>query len=710
MQNQNFLYQPNLPHYDSEIYGRYNNYPNRYNYLPKQINNSINEFLSDEENINPNGFYFLTDKNGSTNNEKFANKLILNTPYSFSNSGTNIIEINPLFGFMKKKENNNILLTRKNDERIINNKAKMNSNDGIKKDCNIFNNDIKNNYKLKKKFSSIVIGNNLNENENFSFYNNINNNSYSCYNHQYIKSNSHRINNQSKNSYLIKDYNTKHEYNKKYPYDITNKEIKFDSYTYNNGKCITISEKDILYNNIDNTNYNYLKTAEMINNKNRNMTNIHNKTNLIKIVKNIKSTNKKILKAYRPPINKNISHSKIETFDNKNKFKRINSQNVNRINGKIIRIDINNSNNNILTSKPEENKNIKVNNLVNFQNHNENNHGKNNHSFYEIRSVSKDLFNQNNNIQSKSNNNEIINIVYKNNKNNIFDKTNKEKIKKISNSSINENISVKDKLNQKPKLINFAKLNEYLKNKEGKSYNIQKKISKNINNIGNNSKLQMNYPNSMKESINTINSNLNYNYNNFLVQDKMKKEKKNIIVKIDRLKSNNCKENLPLKKNVQINNNEKKLIKCNENIKQLNNKHINSKENSGNVLCLDKPNLSNIRNIRIIDSTSFSYFPFVKDNKLNNKNNNKNIKKSKKLYSKKNIIQLNNINKKTYEEDFPLIINNNFKILNNLLKPQISFRIALFGNNVPEYEKYFLVNTFFSANMRDKPYESESDF
>ena len=120
--------------------------------------------------------------------------------------------------------------------------------------------------------------------------------------------------------------------------------------------------------------------------------------------------------------------------------------------------------------------------------------------------------------------------------------------------------------------------------------------------------------------------------------------------------------------------------------------------------------MSNIRNMRKIDSNSFSFFPAVKVNEINKKSGNKNIKKNKKLYSKKNLIQLTNINKKTYEEDFPLNINNNKKILNNLLKPQISFRIALFSKKEPEYEKYFLVNTFFSANMRDKPEGSESDF
>ena len=706
MQNQNYFYQPNLTNYDSGIYGRYNNFPYPYNYIPKQMNNSLNEFLSDEENINPNGFYFLTDKNGSMNNEKIINTLLSRAPYTFSNSQTNAIEINHLSGINKKIENSNKKLSRKNDVRLINNSARMHSNEGVKIDYNLFNKDINKDYKLKKKYSSIATGNNLNENDNFSFYNNINNNSYSCYNHQYTKNNSHRIDNQINNNYLIKDYKAKHEYKEKCLYDNVNKEIKFDSFNYNNGKCITITEKDKIYNNNDKQEYNCLKKEEMLNNKIRHMSNINNNGNLIKIVKSNKSNNKKEnKKAYKPPINKNISYPKIEAFNFKNKFKRINSQNENK---KKMRIDIINSNNNIL-SKPEGTKNIKIINLGNLQDCNENNRGKKNHSFYEIKTLSKDLFNHNNdNIQSKNNNNEMISIVYKNNNKSLYDKTDKEKIKKISSSSINENICPKDNLKLKPKSINFTKLNAYLKNKEAKPYNIPKRISKNLFTPGNKSEIKINYPNSTKENINTINSNLNYNYNNFFVQDKVKQEKRNSIVKIDRLKSKNNKENISLKKNPSIDNNEKKIINCNN--EKVNNKHLNSRENIGNALKLDKHNMSNIRNMRKIDSNSFSFFPAVKVNEINKKNSNKNIKKNKKLYSKKNLIQLTNINKKTYEEDFPLNINNNKKILNNLLKPQISFRIALFSKKEPEYEKYFLVNTFFSANMRDKPEGSESDF
>ena len=708
MQNQNNLfYQPNLTYYNIGINERYNNFPYPYEYILKERKNTITGFASDEENINPNCFYFLTDKNGSMNNEKISNKLISKSPNIFSYSQSNIIEIYPLSRIMKKIENSNKKSSRKNGIRIINNNVKIynnNSNDVKNNNCNLFNKDLKKCNKLKKKYSSIVIGNNLNENENISFYNNINSNSYSCYNHQYIKHNNYRIDNGNNKNFLIKDYNEKKEYKVKYPYDMHKKEIKFNSHTYNNGKCITITEKDKIYDNNENQYYNNLNKDEMINNKKRNM-NANNNANLVKVVKNNKCINKKEYKEYKqeykPPINKKISYPEIEAFEiNINKFKRINSQSVER---KKIKANINISNN-ILKKKQDDIENIKN---INLQNCKDKNYGiKNNHSFYEIKSISKDLFSQNNNInQSKNNNNEMVTIIYKNNKIKLCDKIDKEKIKKISYSSINDNICIKDKLNINTKVINFTKKNNYLKNKEAKPNNIPKKAPKILFDTGNKFEININYPNSIRENINTNNFNQNYIYcnnnNNFIVKDKLKQEKKNIIVKIDRLKYNDYKVIGPLKKF------EKKAIKGNENKIGLTNKNIDSRKNSETVLKSDKPNLSSIR---LIDSNCFSYFPVSKNNKLNNKKSDKNIKKNKKLYNKKNIIQLSNINKKTYEEDFPLNINNNLKLINNLLKPQISFRISLFGNKQPEYEKYFLVNTFFSPNMRDKPNESESDF
>jgi hypothetical protein len=69
-----------------------------------------------------------------------------------------------------------------------------------------------------------------------------------------------------------------------------------------------------------------------------------------------------------------------------------------------------------------------------------------------------------------------------------------------------------------------------------------------------------------------------------------------------------------------------------------------------------------------------------------------------------------NINYKSFEEDFPLKIRcyKRYK-LNKNLKPQISVRITLFNVLKPERERYFVVNYFYSENIRN-PIITENDF
>ena len=81
------------------------------------------------------------------------------------------------------------------------------------------------------------------------------------------------------------------------------------------------------------------------------------------------------------------------------------------------------------------------------------------------------------------------------------------------------------------------------------------------------------------------------------------------------------------------------------------------------------------------------------------------IKKIKKVFSKKNIIQLNNISNKVYEEDFIVKVKKD-----KILKPQISVRLTLFSNNNEANENYFLVNLFYSENIKNKLDYEESDF
>ena len=82
-------------------------------------------------------------------------------------------------------------------------------------------------------------------------------------------------------------------------------------------------------------------------------------------------------------------------------------------------------------------------------------------------------------------------------------------------------------------------------------------------------------------------------------------------------------------------------------------------------------------------------------------------KKIKKVFSMKNIIQLNNINNKSYEEDFIIKGNKNKKYN---YKPQISVRLTLFKDKIHLDENYFLINFFYSENLKNNPDSEESDF
>ena len=62
---------------------------------------------------------------------------------------------------------------------------------------------------------------------------------------------------------------------------------------------------------------------------------------------------------------------------------------------------------------------------------------------------------------------------------------------------------------------------------------------------------------------------------------------------------------------------------------------------------------------------------------------------------------LKNLNSKTFEEDFPIQFKYNRRYrLNKKLKPQISLRLSLFKISKPEIEKYFVVNFFYSENLK----------
>ena len=153
----------------------------------------------------------------------------------------------------------------------------------------------------------------------------------------------------------------------------------------------------------------------------------------------------------------------------------------------------------------------------------------------------------------------------------------------------------------------------------------------------------------------------------------------------------NDKNNKLIKDNIKVNNNF-----INEGSKP----RINLRKNSSMLLNSKKYKKNRIEKIKI---DCFSYIPFSKEKKLSIKK----LKKSKKKYSKLNTIQLFNIQEKIYDEDFPIKLKKN---KGKVLKPQISLRLSLFGIKKPERNKYYIVNLFYSENLRNKIDAIESDF
>lgn len=687
MQNQNIFYQPLFPQYNSDIYGRYNNFqiPNKYNSKFNKSRNFL--FSSEEENMNSQGFYILTDKNDSSKNHNNSKRLIIDDPNIYSNSQIHIKEYKQLWANKKNEKNNkscikNDIKIAKNTSIPLNNNVRnieYNSNQTQNICYNLFNKQLKAN-KSRKKLSNLVLGY---YNEDNSFYNK-NNNSYYCNNQEFAKYKSHSVlrrdydkNNNNKN--LNKEYNTKNEYREKSSIYNNKNDIKYDNY-YKDGEFFAFNEMGKIYKNNFNLNTSRAKSNKINNNKDKNdvrcIYNNNNTTNLIKIVKNNNNynnnfSNKKEIKSSKPQINENINYSKkIGSFDNiepiKKKYSVENEQKISF---------------NFSTNNAREMQKIKKMSLDNLPSNDY--LSKNNHSFYEIKSLSKELSQKN---LSPKNNNEVKSIICTKVKNNdeIIDRQNL--IKNNSNTILIEDNYRKD---------NFKN--------EGNPYLLQKQISKSTFEASNKSQISINELKSMKENINLMNNNnLNYNNisfnNNYLVEDKIKKGIK--IMKTARIKSKYLKNNIPTGKNNQINKN----IKNKENNSKIHYEKNKKEKNRG--YSISSHYIDNVKSVETkkIIRNYFSFFAISKSNQLNTK------KKIKKGYSQKNLIQLMNINKKTYEEDFPIEEKNIINNLNKILRPQISFRIALFAKKEPENEKYFLVNKFCSENIRNMPDEWESDF
>ena len=234
---------------------------------------------------------------------------------------------------------------------------------------------------------------------------------------------------------------------------------------------------------------------------------------------------------------------------------------------------------------------------------------RNNHSFYEVKSLKKDFLGQ---------------------------KKNKLAIKITSNNN-NDNINY----------LNTEKLKE-----------------RNTINISND--------NRRKNSTNKF-FNINYNINNNI----------NLIINSKKVKY--------IPRNSEITFNKNKI-----NIKNI----TSSRPIKHNYTRRHELTLTNKYKLNKINSYHFSYIPkkTTKNELFENKSSKK--KKRKKMNVVKRLI-LKNLNSKTFEEDFPIQLKYNRRYrINKKLKPQISLRLSLFKISKPEIEKYFVVNFFYSENLK----------
>ena len=706
MLNQDTFYHPLFPQY---VNGSCENYFFPYKYNSKAIKKCNCYIPLEGEKSNSEEFYILTEKN----NKLTANQNALNGLISENLNRRNFKEYNSQQFSVKNTNKDNKSLINKNYSGIdilnyipLSNRIKGIRNQSPKEDSqynNLLKREIKNNKNkncLRKKYSSIALSNYnqpIKPDINNSSYFNFNNNSISCYSESFQRHNSHtllRKDFHNTNNTLNAEISTKNEY-KENNFDIEekrlelnineNKDIEYipiNYHTYNNNFISSrtkISEK-----------FNKNRAVIIKYNNNSNVNNFPKKY----ICSNNSYFNKDENQISYPSINRNISYSKIENIDIENRL--VNKCPQNETKKKMVINSINRVNNNNLdyfsSNKNNGNlKKIKKISLISFPNC-QHIDKKTNHSFYEIKSLSKGLKQE---TQHKIfNNTEVINSVCKNKKE-INYKVNDEKIGNSLNVKIYEGEWVDKNVKG---TCDLKEVYNSLRN-NGKS-NLHGKKSKNTIENANKSEINVNDFKSIKENINTNNINMNslkfytYNENNFVLENKVNKSKK-LEINLGNSKCNNSKGITKYNKiNKKLINNNGKNAEYKENIIVLNRKKIVSHIPSRKI---DPKKISKNK----INSNHFSFLPSVKDNKN---------KKKKKFFDKKNIIQLNNINNKVYAEDFPLKENDKITNLNTILKPQISVRIALLGNKEPENEKYFLVNFFYSENIRDKPDESESEF
>ena len=476
---------------------------------------------------------------------------------------------------------------------------------------------------------------------------------------------------------------------------------------------------------------------------------------------NMKIKNNYMNNAYNIPLTKNKSQN-IFNHDNLNyKYDNILYREYNDKNGTY--------NNNKMNYQRNDGNMIIIENRNRNRNRNENSvNGKSNNNFVEFKNYrkissnvlrTKDIFPYDQNKNTKNN----MNLNYKNNNNN---NSSNKLIKRICQKENNLIINTKGSNNNNNKQINngIQFNNRIYDSKINRHFYLSNNSS--IINTTENSRLNKNYSlciikysskDLQKAKKNNHNCNIINNYNTSIKKSNDKNEKKNssirnvnlteinnnikdikgdkkiyIIEKKDEIKNNsildilNAKnENYDYINNGRYHNNnrnntnnykyvESKMKKDNKVINNIDfnvyknfinersKKRINLRKNSSMLLNTKKCKKSKIEKINL---DCFSYISFSKE-----KNSNiKKLKKSKKKYSKLNLIQLSNIHGKIYDEDFPITLNKT-QNKEKILKPQISLRLSLFGIKKPERKKYYIVNIFYSENLRNKIDTVESDF
>ena len=745
MYNGDNFYNQNFSQYESGAYDKTNNM-----YLPCIKNSNFMKhynycFSSEEENYNKKAYYILTENNGKICNNIINNKSALdrfkifnkitteNSPYSNSQQ---ILRENDYRSLTGKINNRTKQFTRINNQ-ILNNHIYISLNpcgrsthsnvnemgnasyNSINKNSNNLKNNTQKNKKIDYNIYDITQNNNSSNKDSSVYYTGNNNISNSNYNQMFMKHKSQNYLNYDNqkvtaNNLLFKNY-TKNEIksNVRYPDNSEYKDLEFDPLTYRPEKGVSI--------NLDNNNKSEtIKKFEKYH-KQRNINNFTNITNTFSSLNNTESNNTEN-NTYKPPVNKSTNYKKIEYFNINNRLMKRNIQNENKkkINLVINTIDIIQKNyHNMTLPKTKEINKIKKINLAEVPIFNDNFVEKNNHSFYEVKSFSKDTANQRN-VKNKYNNVIINAISKKKSEDDVKKKMNNEnKLKFKSNKNSNDyyikenDLTKEDRLKLRTRKINLTELNSCIKN-EGKIFIIQKEKSKKTSNNNNNQSEISNNKENINININYNKSRMNKTNNNAFAHsytsnvDAIKSEPK-IKLNMDKNKLNALQN---IKKIEKIYDKNPKIIINNNFTKKISNfvmeqptKKSKCRKTSISSIYIEKHKSKPIH-IKKSSTNYISYIPSTKDKKLSIK-----IKKKKKRkYSRQNMIQLMNIGNKSFQEDFPFKYNSYMSKINKILKPQIAFRTSLFAKKKPEKEKYYIVNFFYSENIKKKPDATESDF